>query len=59
MDTQYILKLTEFHSLQLNLQGYHINFYQGQQFTLGWVRASCKHDVAEGKYQDCVNHNLS
>lgn len=54
MDSQYILKLTEFHNLQLNLQGHHINFYQGQQFTLGCVRASCKHDVAEGKYQDWV-----
>ena len=58
MDTQYILKLTEFHNLQFNLQGHPINFYQGQQFYLGWVRAFCKHDFAEGKYQDWVNHNL-
>ena len=58
MDTQYF-ELTKFHYLQFNLQDHHISIYQDQQFTLGWVSAFCEHDVAEGKYQDCVNHNLS
>ena len=58
MDTQYF-ELTKFRYLQSNLQEHHISIYQDQQSTLGLVRAFCEYDVAEGKYQDCVNHNLS